>query len=352
MSRIDSDIPSRPDGPRTRPPSGLFIVFLLFILVSANLINEWYTPTSASAATVKNPNSIIASPSWLQTSTASTKIPDLNVLVKGKQDPTIQPIGHPQTKLPAPQMLSLTPLAQHFLSSDKHFAVDIAAGTVSATQVQAAGGKIQVQIVQTDGPGGGSASGQLLFGTYQLNLLDAQGQPLTTLALAQPISVSYHLSSDQASLLPQNPLVYAFWGAASPHNTAQQKTAVRQPTTVDARQPHAFKVNIANNGLTWTWNSLLTPGTATTTASTHPALVTAAPAVSSSTVTFSTQTPEASWGTPSDFQVGMNSGSISYSYPFSIPTGGLVPPLSMSYSSKSVNGSYNPQATSPWLGEG
>jgi hypothetical protein len=348
-----------------RPSPRVFSILFLFLMISSALLNDVYSPL-VQAATIKNPNPAITAPSWLQSPTLSAKVPNLNVLVKGKQDPTLRPIGHPQAKLPAPQTLSLTPQAQHFLSADKHFALDIPTGTVSPAQVKAAGGKIQLQVVQTEIPGGGSASGELLFGTYQLNLLDAQGQPLTSLILAQPIQVSYHLSQDQTSLLQQNPVVYAFWGAASSSpsatskssssRTSSQMTTVHQPTTVDARQPHVFKATIGGNGLTWSWSSRLnqnstTPSSAST-AQPGTNVATATPAVSSSTVTFSTQTPEASWGTPSDFQVGMNSGSISYSYPFNFPTGGLVPPLSLSYSSESVNESHNPQATAPWLGEG
>ncbi len=164
--------------------------------------------------------------------------------VKGKQDPTLRPIGHPQAKLPAPQTLSLTPQAQHFLSADQHFALDIAAGTVSSAQIQAAGGKIQLQVVQTDASGGGSASGELLFGTYQLNLLDAQGQPLPLCAWPSPLDQLSSCSksgqppaaeSGRLRFLGERPSLAC---CISTGNTHHRKTTERQPTTVDCPTIH------------------------------------------------------------------------------------------------------------------
>jgi hypothetical protein len=80
----------------------------------------------------------------------------------------------------------------------------------------------------------------------------------------------------------------------------------------------------------------------------------ATPAASSSTITFNTEAPTASWGKAKDVDVGLSSGSLNDTYPVSVPPGpgGLTPPLSLSYSSGSVNESHNVQAPASWVGEG
>jgi hypothetical protein len=81
---------------------------------------------------------------------------------------------------------------------------------------------------------------------------------------------------------------------------------------------------------------------------------TPAVAAASSTVSFSTQAPVASWGTPQSTDVGLSSGSLDYNYPISVPPGpgGFAPNLNLSYSSGAVSESHNAQATAPWVGEG
>jgi hypothetical protein len=72
------------------------------------------------------------------------------------------------------------------------------------------------------------------------------------------------------------------------------------------------------------------------------------------TVGFNTQAPQATWGKPTDFQVGLNSGGLNYSYPLDLPPGpgGFQPDLSLNYASGSVNENHGWQPASPWVGQG
>jgi hypothetical protein len=71
-------------------------------------------------------------------------------------------------------------------------------------------------------------------------------------------------------------------------------------------------------------------------------------------VAFNTQAPQATWGTPTMPQVGLNAGGLNYSYPLSLPAGpgGFQPSLPLNYSSGSVNENHGWQSASPWVGQG
>ena len=77
-------------------------------------------------------------------------------------------------------------------------------------------------------------------------------------------------------------------------------------------------------------------------------------ALPASTITFGTQAPQANWGSPQASQVDINSGGLTYSYPFNLPPGpgGFTPPVMLTYASGSVAESHNLQAAAPWVGEG
>jgi hypothetical protein len=67
--------------------------------------------------------------------------------------------------------------------------------------------------------------------------------------------------------------------------------------------------------------------------------------VAAISVAFGTSAPQATWGTPTDVQVGLN-----YSYPSGL--GGLQPSLALNYSSGSVDENHGWQSASPWVGQG
>jgi RHS repeat-associated protein len=100
-------------------------------------------------------------------------------------------------------------------------------------------------------------------------------------------------------------------------------------------------------GLVWSVSTALSSHAKTADPNTFTAL-------SASTISFNTTAPQALWGTPTDFQVDLNSGGLMYHYPLDIPSGpgGLAPNLTLSYSSGAVDESHSLQAAAPWVGEG
>ena len=241
------------------------------------------------------------------------------------------------------------------LSRDGAFELDIAAGSVSAAQMQAAGGAISLKVVQLEGGSGGDVSGRVFLGTYQVQLLTRQGQPLTTLVLAHPFTFRYHAPKALQGWLWQDQPVYAIW-----QPSATTASSVKATTTMPQALPSSQLLLAHKDAPTVAvWSVTTNLGIASTTS--QPAHVSSAtpvpsvtPAASSSTITFNTEAPTASWGKAKDVDVGLSSGSLNDSYPLSVPPGpgGLTPPLSLSYSSGSVNESHNVQAPASWVGEG
>ncbi len=62
----------------------------------------------------------------------------------------------------------------------------------------------------------------------------------------------------------------------------------------------------------------------------------------------------ATFGKPDPASVDLSAGALSYSEPLDLPAGpgGLTPPVSLSYSSESVNEQHNLSAAAGWVGEG
>lgn len=277
-------------------------IFVAFV-ISTLLINTYGNVTLAYATAASDPNPTIESPDWL-TSPQTVSPPDLGTYVTGQPDPTQQHISSPQDTQ-TPEIFSLTPDAQHIMTQDQHLEVDVPAGAISAQQVADAGGQIQLSIVQTDAGSGSSLSGQLMLGTYQLSFMDTLGNPLTTLVLAQPFTVSYHLSSDQSSLLWQDQTVYALWNNVTPTATTSSsaKALVPQIQTAASDDPIYLTATKDASSLRWSTTTHLSasaPGlqASAKTATSQAVIASATAAAASSTISFSTQAPQASWGTP------------------------------------------------------
>ncbi|GCE23204.1 RHS repeat-associated core domain-containing protein [Dictyobacter kobayashii] len=391
--------------------SALWTSFFVSLIVSASLLNAVMDIPPAYAATKPtNPNPALTTPQWLKASKA-VKPPDVGKYVSGHPDPTQQLITSPQH--PHPTLTrSLTPQAQHIQTSDGHLVVDVLADTVSAQQVSDAGGRIQLKIVQVDAGSGGAVSGHLMLGSYQFSLFDAQGHALTTLVLAHPLTLHYRLLPQQGSLLWKSQTIVAIWntntptvstqapsaqaqaspqtGSSKPMLLVAQKdatalswstattltssTSVATPTPTTTAKPQGTPTTVATGTATPSAaGKVATPTatvkatpqvTATVAATVTPPLhatvtptatpATMVPAAASSTISFSTQAPQASWGSPQNVDVGLSAGSLDYSYPISVPPGpgGFAPNLNLTYSSGSVSESHNAQGTAPWVGEG
>ncbi len=282
-----------------------------------------------------------------------------------------------------PAKITLTGQPQQFLSKDGRLEIDIAAGTVTPAELLSAGGTIILSIRQVLPASGGTTSGRISFGTYQVLLEDAAGHPLSSLVLAHPLVLRYHLFLSEEKLLVRGQVVYALWRpgdastlisgfpaafssstTSSPHLsttptpgpvTTPASTATTTPTPspsptpppTSSPTPQVLVASGDTTGLVWSVSTALASHAKTTDPNTFTAL-------SASTISFNTTAPQALWGTPNDVQVDLNSGGLMYHYPLDIPPGpgGLEPNLGLAYSSGAVDESHSLQAAAPWVGEG
>ncbi|HVB22203.1 MAG TPA: hypothetical protein VNG51_09685, partial [Ktedonobacteraceae bacterium] len=324
---------------------------LLFLLLFTSFVAPWSAlqPAVALAAGTHNPNPKIAPPAWLKPlpPKKQPKQGDYRTMLPATLKPVAQQWRVPMT----PATLHLTNQAQQFVSNDGQLEVDIAAGTISAAQVKQAGGSLQLTITQVIPASGGLRSTHIFFGTYQFQWHTASGQPVSGVVLAHPLVIQYHLQKQQATLLIKGQEVYALWHTGDVSMLLTGLTPPKVKPTLSLTQKSVPSSSSTSKllpatgdatGLIWSIASNLSSDMHV-----HTAL-------SSSTITFGTQAPQANWGSPQDFQVDLNAGGLSYTYPLVIPPGpgGFAPPLNLTYSSGSVNESHNLQAAAPWVGEG
>ncbi len=348
------------------------LVFLCILLLWTNIFAGW-TATLAHAATRPNPNPVLTAPSWLNAKGPSTH-PDLGQYIPAAKA-SAQPVStssqpHSWTVSMKPARLVLTNAATHFVSNDGHLLVDVAAGsmaTIQAATVQQAQarGALSLVVTQVKPASGGLRSDHVFFGTYEFQWFDALGQPLSGVRLSHPLAITFHLSPDQQQLVWKGQLVYSLWSQVQGSPTLSALSALSMTRTVgkqvvqtgveplpaSTQTPALTYAQADASGLNWTVESTLSTTSATTAGK---QLTPTISAVQASSVTFGTQAPQATWGTPSDFQVGLNSGGLTYSSPLSIPPGpgGLQPALALNYTSGSVNENHNVQATASWVGQG
>ncbi|MBV9616558.1 MAG: hypothetical protein JO031_13980, partial [Ktedonobacteraceae bacterium] len=295
------------------------LVFFCISLLLSNVFNGW--GVTAHAAARPNPNPPLSPPSWLH-APAAARLPDLRKPPSGNQNASNVSIPRPHPKMPPPLMVSLTTGAQRVLSRDGNFELDIAAGSVSAAQIQGAGGAISLKVVQLDAGSGGDVSGRVFLGTYQIQLLTAQGKPLTTLVLAHPFTFRYHAPKALQGWLWQDQHVYAIW---QPSTTVP--SSVKAPMALPSSQLLLAHKDAATAAVWSVTTGLHISSQATHTSSATP-VPNLTPAAASSTITFNTEAPTASWGKAKDVDVGLSSGSLNDTYPLSVPPGpgSLTPP--------------------------
>ncbi|HEY1388744.1 MAG TPA: hypothetical protein VGF38_09385, partial [Ktedonobacterales bacterium] len=305
---------------------------------------------SASGATTKpkpfNPRS----------DTTSVSHPNL-----GKGTTANAPAGLPQslkrtsTGTMSPGYLTLA--ADHattFTGSDGKLEIDAPAGVVTSADLAAAGGTISLQISQIAPASGSSAggSGIVSFGTYLAQAVDAQGVLLTH-GLRAPLTVKLRYGS-RASALDLSHALVAF-------NLPLPDGTNLAPLTLVASVQHLGQRGVADSE---------TPSVAPTMANsdfgaqssqaatldtTSQSLVAPLSLLSpSGTMTFNTDAPVATFGKPDPFNVDLNAGGLTSGIPINVPSGpgGLTPPVTLSYSSESVNEQHNNQGAAGWLGEG
>jgi len=348
----------------------LLVLALLFLILFTEVIAFWPVVASSTAFALafKNPNSRIPPPAWLTLPTGKSKKP--NLAQNGAPSKLSSDSGaarHPWPVAMKPARLLLSNAGQQFVSSDGQLEVDLPANSLDTAQLAQTKGGILLYITQVK-PGSGSStggSGQIFFGTYEFQFFDGTGRPLSHVHLLHPFTIHFRLRTDQRELVWSGQQVYALWSAVqgsatpptipSPNATQPAGQGVQTgvvPPAATTQPPTLLYAQEGQNGLDWSVQSTFAaPGSqqANAQASSVSSL-----AVQASSVTFGTQAPQATWGTPADFQVGLNSGGLNYSYPLTIPPGpgGFQPSLSLNYSSGSVNENHGWQSTAPWVGEG
>jgi hypothetical protein len=83
-------------------------------------------------------------------------------------------------------------------------------------------------------------------------------------------------------------------------------------------------------------------------------ITTIALATLSSTISWGTDLPVATFGKPDSFEVQLSGGSLTTGYPLDVPAGpgGFTPPVSLVYNSAGVSDQHNAQGAAGWVGEG
>src|SRR5690348_2369362 len=303
--------------------------------------------------------------------------------------PTAIDRAHPVSMQPG--TLALTPgQAAHFSGSDGIFAVDVPASAVTAADVVAAGGALSLQITQVEGPSGSVAggSGQVTFGTYVVQVLDATGA-ITATGLDAPLTYTLHLPGKfgaldltDVSAIFNGPL--PVWAGTRLAPVGIGPNTGSAPTGVQRATSGAVPGGIAGVSASGSSHGTFGPSTSAM-ASFDPkrhALVATAPGpdpvvvthgrqtgvigtnaiqpnsatggAPSTAITWNTQAAIASFGKPDPFNVDLSGGGLNSEVPIDVPAGpgGLTPPLHLTYSSASVGEQHSPQSPAGALGEG
>ncbi|HSR25301.1 MAG TPA: hypothetical protein VLW53_17230, partial [Candidatus Eisenbacteria bacterium] len=239
-------------------------------------------------------------------------------------------------------------------SGDQALELDVPAGAVSAVDVSAAGGSMSLlvrQVVPASG-GSGGGSGVVTFGTFLVQVLDAKGH-LARQGLRQPLGVKLHVPGRAGALdlghavavvnAPLPPGV-----SLDPAATPQLAGPASSPASATTGGT-ASSTTSPNHGL---GRMTRTPATVDPTAGT---LSTSAAATNSSTtVSFASVAPVATFGAPDLAEVSLNAGGLRLQDPLDLPAGpgGLTPSLKLSYDSAVVSDQHDVAAAAPWVGEG
>jgi RHS repeat-associated protein len=363
------------------------IGLLLFLMLFMSLVAPWplRQPSTALAATMQH-NPPLLPPSWLKAhpSRKSITLP---------HSTTYRPPANPKNQVSvklypvsmSPITVPITAQAQQILGKDGHLEIDIPAHLFGPGALRAAGGSISLQITQLLPGSGGLNNNIVYFGTYQFQFLDSQGHVLSQVTLAHPLTISYHMTTQQIAYIVKGQKVYTLWRPGGIGDWLAPDAT--QATLAQSRIKPLLRFASANKAGT-AWSIVTTLSGSSQNQPAKPAQPSACPAVhlklaqslasrcqpkqsqvaqnqtqgqgqgqlavSPSNLTFGTEAPQAVWAKPQDFQVSLNAGGLTYTYPLTLPPGpgGFVPDLNLSYSSAAVNENHNVQAAATWAGEG
>jgi RHS repeat-associated protein len=209
--------------------------------------------------------------------------------------------------------------------SDGRLEVDLPRSSLDFTHATLSGGSAPVgqlflRLHQVSGHFLGADS---VLGTYQIQILDSQGNPFQGIRLAQPLTIVYHYQPWELQDLDIDPTqIHLAWT-----DLLSTAIAANQPTT-------GLVVPMVNDSTAQTLTVQSTVLGSVLTASSTPEI--AAPAK------------------PDLFEVSGNSGQYAYTYPLAVPPGpdGFAPHLLLTYSSQSTNGRHSRRAPASDAGEG
>jgi hypothetical protein len=235
-----------------------------------------------------------------------------------------------------PGSVALDPASpSQFLGNDGRFEVDIPAGAITSSDLAAAGGQLSLALKQIAPASGGTfgGSGKYSFGTFLVQTVNGQkgewNQPLR-----KPLTFKLHVSGRELAFdLPGTILVFnGTYPAATNFNPNPAGPFV---SGAQAHLGRSIAVKAA-------FNKSDSTVVATANMPTDP------------TVTFNTDSPDASFGKPDTVNADLSAGAVSAGYPIDVPSGpgGLTPPISLAYSSAGLNEQHNPQGAASWAGEG
>jgi RHS repeat-associated protein len=274
-----------------------------------------------------------------------------------------------------PATVPITPsAASQFTSNDGRLSVAVPSGAVSAAQVAADGGSTSLLVREILPPSGSNAggSGHFSFGTYLIQVVQANGQ-LATHGLSAPVTLTLQFGNDAGAL----DLASAYTvinGAVPPcvnldptsvttstpsaptakAATVQPSRATTSPQSSASPTPVATaKSDSSPSALSASVGPMSSP--ATTLDGTNDTLTTSAPLSSPSTsVSWGTNSAVATFGKPDPTQVDLGGGALTTSYNIDVPAGpkGVKPPLSLAYNSAGLSEQHNTQGAASWVGEG
>lgn len=251
-----------------------------------------------------------------------------------------------------PGALALAPgHAKTFTGSDGKLELDVPSNAVTSADLAAAGGRLSLEISQIAPASGSSAGGSGLasFGTYLIQLVDAHGALVNAHGLRQPITLKYHYSKAESAFDLTH--VFVVTNGSLPDNTALAPLAAPQLTTHGVQQdtsttPPPTQAN-SHFGTRGSQNAQLET-------SSKALIITPLLSSPSTSMSWNTNAPVATFGKPDPYNVDLNAGSLSAAFPIDVPSGpgNLTPPISFAYSSSSVSEQHNPQGAAGWAGEG
>lgn len=250
------------------------------------------------------------------------------------------PTSTPQTQRPSmahgfrpsmqPYLLKLDPTtATHFLGSDGRLEIDVPAGAVTASDVKAAGGLMNLRVSEI-APGGGSNAGGsdvISLGSYLVEVVDTYGDRASH-GLRMPATLKLHYGSRDTTLDLDS--AFVVFNGAHPKSISGLGPYSTQNVTHD-RKNHVLQAQLPADP-TLVVSSTTPPAFTGGSGGRGGAGVSmpALPLTQQTPLTsfsWDTYSPVAKFGSPDPFNVDLNSGSLTEGLKVDVPPGPAGPCL-------------------------